>query len=276
MRDVQYDDSFYKDIIDGSTSSARMVVPTILKILKDTKSVVDFGCGAGAWLHEFQVMGCEIQGYDFGVGCDDNLCIPANFFRKMPVNQYIATKKYDLAISLEVAEHIPHDENALYLQNITNAADILLFSAAIPNQGGTDHCNEQWPHYWIQRIAKMGFTVFDVLRPMLWYNTEIKWWYKQNLFLFVRNTVVNSYPELQTMASFHNAPIVHPDLFFQNTKNPEKHTQTYQTVGHDHASVNALVYKERYTAMQNSLSWKVTAPLRFGLDCIYKLTRGKK
>ena len=54
-------------------------------------------------------------------------------------------RRFDLALSLEVAEHLPPECGSEFVQTLTDLSSVILFSAAIPFQGGTDHLNEQWP-----------------------------------------------------------------------------------------------------------------------------------
>lgn len=64
--------------------------------------------------------------------------------------------------------------------------DLVLFTAALPNQGGTNHLNEQWPGYWAALFAEHGFSCFDVLRPRTWNRDDCDWWYVHNVLLFAR------------------------------------------------------------------------------------------
>src|SRR5690606_34222821 len=95
-------------------------------------------------------------------------------------------KKYDMAISLEVAEHLPESAADTFVESLTSHASIILFSAAIPQQGGQYHVNEQWPNYWNEKFKKRGFQAFDILRSEFWNNEHVPWWYRQNMVFFVK------------------------------------------------------------------------------------------
>src|ERR1700685_413165 len=132
-----------------SGPSAGIAVPLILGIT-GAASVVDVGCGAGNWIVAFQNAG--VRDY-FGV---DGVHIPPETLR-FPVARFLAhdlttplrlDRRFDLAISLEVAEHLPESAAAVFVKSLTDAADIVVFSAAIPLQSGPGHVNEQWPPYW--------------------------------------------------------------------------------------------------------------------------------
>jgi 2-polyprenyl-3-methyl-5-hydroxy-6-metoxy-1,4-benzoquinol methylase len=57
-------------------------------------------------------------------------------------------KEFDLVVSLEVAEHLPASAADQFVNTLVKHGKKILFSAAIPGQGGQDHLNEQWPDYW--------------------------------------------------------------------------------------------------------------------------------
>ena len=90
-------------------------------------------------------------------------------------------------MSLEVAEHLPGEAADGFIRSLTSFSDCVLFSAAIPHQGGVDHLNEQWPEYWERRFSDAGFVAVDCLRPRFWNRQGVEWWYLQNMFVFVRS-----------------------------------------------------------------------------------------
>ena len=73
--------------------------------------------------------------------------------------------KYDLAISLEVAEHLSPSRSCGFIDDLTNLSDVVLFSAAIPMQGGTNHINEQPISYWANLFLERGFVPISCIRP---------------------------------------------------------------------------------------------------------------
>lgn len=209
--DTFRDKSSHEEILDGSKRSASVVVPLLLRHLSDIRSVIDFGCGAGVWLAEFSLCGVpRVTGLDIGHGTEKYLFIPRESFRVEDLSHPIlGVERHDLAISIEVAEHLPELAAEVFIANVTSASDLVMFSAAAPLQAGHDHVNEHYPSYWIQLFRKKGFRCFDVIRPLIWTDKRIDWWYRQNLLLFVREGV--SVPGLQSMASFQGCDLVHPD-----------------------------------------------------------------
>lgn len=187
------------------------VVPEILNLI-NPKSVVDVGCGTGTWLKVFQDLGIkDILGID-GDYVDLSLLKIEKIFlstfdleKKMSLN-----RKFDLALSLEVAEHLSFESSDIFVKTLCDLSDTIIFSAAIPNQGGQNHINEQEPKYWIEKFEKEGFMLFDVLRPIFWDNPNVDSWYRQNMFLFTKN--VNLKVKLSSSKSFGGKYLVHPVL----------------------------------------------------------------
>jgi SAM-dependent methyltransferase len=211
MTDQAYDSQFYADISDGSRRSAAAVVPLVLRLFPGIRSVADFGCGSGTWLAEFSLCGVpRVTGLDFGDGTRELLFIPRESFRVVDLSKPIPDlPPHDLAMSLEVAEHLPEEGARGFVQSITSVSDLVLFSAAAPFQGGHNHFNERWPSYWIRLFQECGYRCHDVLRPLLWNDRRVEWWYRQNIMVFVKDGVVA--PALDGLTSFRGYDLVHPD-----------------------------------------------------------------
>lgn len=205
-----YDKKFYetnkKDII-----SAEKVLPFVLEKLKP-KSIVDFGCGSGTWLNVAKQNGCKkVLGIDGDYVDTSWIIIDKKEFMSADLTSKIKLPdKYDLAICLEVAEHIYEDKSEVLLENIVNSSDIILFSCAIPAQGGTHHVNEQYPSYWKKRFEKYNYKLIDGIRSNFWDDNDIAFWYRQNMVLFVKE---DRYDEIKDLFSNNTIPmnIVHPD-----------------------------------------------------------------
>ena len=73
------------------------------------------------------------------------------------------------------------------IEDLCSLADVILFSAAIPRQGGTEHINEQWQSYWAAQFRKHGYVAYDVVRPMVWADERVKWWYQQNTLAYANS-----------------------------------------------------------------------------------------
>lgn len=196
MIDKIYDKHFFKSQCDGSYNSAKELVPMILSLVK-AKRVVDIGCGVGTWLKAFSEAGVkEIFGIDAGAVDDNNLVIPKDYFQKKDLRGDFSAgmKKFDLAISLEVAEHLPNKCSRSFIKNLTALSDVIVFSAAIPWQWGERHINEQLPIYWKKLFREEGYYFFDPFRFKIIDNKNIEWWYRQNIFLVVSERRLASGP----------------------------------------------------------------------------------
>jgi len=156
-------------------------VPIILDWVQP-KRVVDVGCGDGTWLSVFREQGViDVLGIDGDYVEPENLQIPVHQFMTWNLTQpVLLNQTFDLAVSLEVAEHLPEESAFGFVDTLVRLSDVVLFSAAIPHQGGTNHINEQWPDYWIALFEAQGYIAIDILRGRIWDNAEVQPWYAQN------------------------------------------------------------------------------------------------
>ena len=172
--------------------SAREVVPLLIKLI-GPKSVLDVGCGIGTWLKVFHDKGIhDLMGID-GDYVDRNLLskyVDENLFEPKDLSKpFNLGKKFDLVVSLEVAEHLPDSVSDDFVTSLITHSDTIVFSAATPGQSGQNHINEQWPDYWQKKFLHHGYQFYDVIRPWIWYNEKVQWWYRQNMFLVTKNDV---------------------------------------------------------------------------------------
>jgi len=168
-----------------NTNAAQKILPFLMENI-DINSVLDIGTGLGTWLNMFLKQGItDVLGVDGDYVNRDLLSVPLKYFKSYDLTKELnLQRKYSLVISLEVIEHIDKKYEDIFFQNIIRHGDTILFSGAIPGQGGQNHVNEQWQTYWINKFAENGFKCYDILRPIFWDNDEIEWWYRQNIFIF--------------------------------------------------------------------------------------------
>lgn len=180
-----YGEGYFDWQIQGAFRSARNIVPEVLA-LTQPESVLDVGCGSGAWLAAFRERGIEdILGVDGDYIHKERLPIPADKFLAHNLEEPLDLhRQFDLVVSLEVAEHISEDSADIYVDSVTRHGSLVLFSAATPHQGGQHHVNEQWPDYWAEKFQNRGYAVLDPIRPRIWSNPEVEWWYAQNVVMF--------------------------------------------------------------------------------------------
>jgi SAM-dependent methyltransferase len=229
-----YDRDFYEPLVEGAEQSAEVVVPIVLELVPVT-SVCDVGCGTGIWLDEFRHHGItDIRGYDGDYVPRDLLRIPPDRFFPIDLTQPLdAGRTFDLAVSLEVAEHLPPESAASFVKGLTRLSPIVLFSAAIPNQGGTEHLNERWQDYWAEVFLAHGYRSIDAIRWRIWDNDDVELWYRQNMFLCVSEAVVGKYPKLTAPVPVESLPrsVIHPRAWEPAPPRPAGERRTKRRTG---------------------------------------------
>lgn len=170
--------------------SAEVVVPILLKTFT-INSVVDVGCGPATWLAVFRDLGIDdymgIDSEHVGINniniASKNFTV-ANFENFTPIE-----RRFNLCISLEVAEHLSESVADSFIESLTALSDLVLFSSAIPGQTGQHHVNLQWPLYWAEKFRLHGYRCSDFLRPQVWGDSRVNWWYQQNMLLFMNDKI---------------------------------------------------------------------------------------
>lgn len=224
-----YTPEYHDAIAPGSDRSASVVVP-LVRALLPCRSVVDVGCGPGAWLAEFARAAGPDHGVMVGVDGDyvdrSRLMIDPAWFvaadlnRPLPLREMLekcdGRGRFDLAVCLEVAEHIHPGRSAGLIDDLCGLADVVLFSAAIPFQGGEGHINERWPTFWQELFAARGFEPVDPIRKRVWSDRRVEPWYQQNMLMYAHPRALAAHPRLaeehrHTFPGFLS--LVHPRLY---------------------------------------------------------------
>jgi len=212
-----YSTRYYEGLKEDSLSSARAVVPLVLDLFAP-KTLVDVGCGSGTWTKVYQDAGCDILGVDGAVVKLDQLLIPAEKFSRRDLMQPLRLeRRFDLVNCLEVAEHLEGSRADGFVADLCQLSDAIVFSAAVPGQGGTHHVNEQWPSYWIAKFQSQGFVPLDCFRHLLWSNDQVAWWYVQNMFAFVKKSRLGDFPKAAAGSQPWPADLVHPRAYVRAT-----------------------------------------------------------
>lgn len=213
-----YTTSFYDNREEISIKSTHTILPLVIDLVAPD-SVVDVGCGDGGWLSVlYDRFGIDdILGIDGPWVHDAQLRIPlAKFHRsKLDASLEIA-RKADLAICLEVAEHLPESRAESFVRDLTEFAPVVLFSAAIPEQGGVNHINEQWQDYWADIFSSYSFVAIDCVRPAVWHNENVTIAYRQNMILYAHQSQIESNPKLARESAVrpnHPLRLVHPEMY---------------------------------------------------------------
>jgi len=218
MNNPVYNDAFYSNEAATSLRCANQVVP-LLQDMFAPASVLDVGCGVGAFLRSFSEGGVkECLGLDGDYVPQNQRMISSENFKAVDLSKpFDIGRRYDMIMSLEVGEHLDAAVADTFVSSICHHGDLVVFSAAIPVQMGDHHVNEQWQSYWVQKFRQCGFYAFDVVRPKIWANKDIEVYYKQNIIVFANEAAMRKYPFVLSAAELNKDPrcfdMVHPELY---------------------------------------------------------------
>lgn len=213
-----YTAKYYDTFVESAAISAEEVFNFLGTSLGTPGTVLDVGCGLGEW-STVEKDGWEYWGLDFGAPKEKLRMDPARYIdfdltQEAPLKLPNGMMKVDLALCMEVAEHLPAEHADRLVMLLCAKADIVLFSAAIPFQQGEGHVNEQWQTYWAALFQKYGYTgrQFHEYADR-WTNYErIDLWYRQNTVLYMRK--VPHHMELEHRV----VDFVHPDMYLRIIK----------------------------------------------------------
>lgn len=211
MSETGFTDQIRAQIRHGAISSAGVIAPLVMAEFPGVRHVIDVGCGEGWFAAAFRELGCAVVGVDhpdpIPMGLDADEWHGHDLREPLP-----DLGRFDLAVCLEVAEHLPPERGESFVADLCALAPIVLFSAAIPGQGGTGHLNEQPPGYWTELFRSAGFACSGYLRWRIWDDDQVENWYSQNLLVAIKD----DRPEDDPHAFHEDTPpayVVHPVLF---------------------------------------------------------------
>jgi hypothetical protein len=165
--------------------SPRLAV-AMKKLLPAKTPIVDLGCGKGTYLINYQCIGVEgtpeiteIADFDGPILTLD-LSVPQLELCKFSGSNVIC---------LEVAEHIPPEQEQIFLDNIFSIKPpSLILSWALKGQGGTGHHNEQDPAYVIPKIERRGYNLDCIGTEQLRYEGgKDLWWFQKSIYVFTKD-----------------------------------------------------------------------------------------
>jgi hypothetical protein len=221
MKEI-YSKDYFDHLDSASYRSACFYVDKIVHLFRP-ESALDFGCGNGSWLRACAGYGIpSLRGIDGPWNDGESLrALGIEFtqldFSKLDENSLPSSPiRADMAICVEVAEHLYEKHSDLLIDYLTSSSDVIIFSSAFENQGGEHHVNENLHSYWAQKFKERGFAIFDLFRQEFWNNQEIGFWYRQNCFLYVKegSTVINLLEASgkNQLERFAFMDCVHPEL----------------------------------------------------------------
>lgn len=215
-----YNNNFYGNNKTRIKSALKILTLVFKKIKVD--SILDVGCGRGAWLNVAKKNGVKIiDGVD-GIWNNGKMIDQDIKFKSLDLNKkFDLKKKYDLTLCLEVAEHLDKNSSDNLISSLSKTSDVILFSAAFKYQGGVNHINENLHSYWANLFLKYNFVPFDIIRPAIWSNDKVSYWYRQNTFLYLKknsskfNDLCKSYNYLKNNKLMDS---IHPEMFFRKVE----------------------------------------------------------
>lgn len=192
---ARYDDTFFSYVNSGALRSARRILPMLLANL-DIESVLDVGCGQGAWLSVWKELGVPlVAGIDGDYVDRSRLLCPREAFTAHDLAQpFDLRRRFDLVQCLEVAEHLPASSAAALVESLVRHGEVVLFSAAPKGQGGDHHVNEQSYDYWRDLFSKHDYVAIDFPRRKMVSMSDVEPWYRYNIMLYVAKSRMATLP----------------------------------------------------------------------------------
>lgn len=216
---MTYPSEWHRQFGEKTYASARTILSR-LATYAPFRSVVEVGCGNAHWTCAAQELGARDHVVIDGPWNDrtDLLVDQSNFMEADLALPLDVGRRFDLALCLEVAEHVQRASATTLVQSLAGLSDVILFGAAIPRQGGYGHVNEQWQSWWCEHFRNEGCRAFDVIRPSVWNDGSVHYWYRQNCVLYVAEIAPDILAAVRAYRAAHidewdMLDAVHPEKF---------------------------------------------------------------
>lgn len=180
---MTYDDQFFTDEGRVARESAAIVIPWVLHNLKTWPSlIIDIGCGTGEWAYEWlnEAARLDTQFDVLGIDAYAPTCVVPRL--RLDITHGVDCTGWDLAICLEVAEHLPSESAEPLVAGLAKA-NTVLFSAATPGQPGVGHVHCQPHEFWHDLFAQHGMTSEFIGDQ---FDEPVADFYRRNMYLYRR------------------------------------------------------------------------------------------
>ena len=192
METVQdtYGDSFFRKR-NSLSWRVPLVCDAIISAYPGVKSIVDCGAAIGDYVKGFTDRKIVALGIEGSEASKPYWVTPDMQVHDLRIPIYPG--RFDLCMSLEVAEHIEPEFAEIYAQNLCKLSNNVLLTAAPPGQLGVGHVNCQPKDYWINLFKKLDYsTDYHIMKIILdaWSNVKKKKGmnaYFSNLLIFKKN-----------------------------------------------------------------------------------------
>ena len=251
-----YDENFWKDTGGNyNYRSAKIILPIIFKYYKPN-SIIDIGCGIGTWLRAaFELGITNIKGIDCNEISEDFLLVPRKYISidDLENHENKDNKKYDLAISVEVAEHLDNSVSEHFIKTLISYSNIIIFSAAIPYQGGEHHINCQTPEFWYNIFNKYGYVCFDFRNTLMNMWENINPCYAQNILLYVHKDLIhifeNKFPITNRPIFFYHPAYVQAIIDYNNNLLVDCNNKLLKSIAENNNNINEILLNSNWFSL---------------------------
>lgn len=206
-----YSKDYYSIHDENSYKSATVILNQLSNYISPS-SIIDWGCGSGTWCKAaIEIWNVSIIGIDQHDFDGYQMYISQSNYRKEDIRKEIWVNKVELAICVEVIEHIDEYYEDAVIDNICSCSDTILFSGALPFQGGTGHINEKPYSYWVKKFRERGYNLDDRIRRDIWDNSDVEIWYRNNIMLLKKVKTIKIQEQ-------YPLDIIHPDMLYRILK----------------------------------------------------------
>jgi len=238
-------------VYNGTEPNSQTLYLEFLLKLLDIKSICDLGCGPGYWVRAAKRLGIvDALGYDIPLAEGAHRIIEPNELIECDLSErYEFGRRFDLAVTTEVIEHIPQKKEKNFVDNCCRASDFVLFSGAVPYQGGVGHVNEQWLEHWSALFQRNGFHCHDLFREHFWHDSRIQYYYRQNTVLFASEEASSALRERGFNPSQNPKTMIHPEMIIQcvNRALPSRDRNFLRDVAEFYDAVKGQTVRSEHT-----------------------------
>ncbi|GAA6621357.1 class I SAM-dependent methyltransferase [Scytonema sp. NUACC26] len=183
---ITYSSDYFNE---GIFETDYQTIATAIFELYHPTTVAEFGCGPGHLSRELAKLGVQVTAVDgYSKPNFEGLSVE---FHQLDLNDSVAiancfaNKHFDLAISLEVAEHLEPQASATLIMWLARVAPVVVFAAAVPGQGGHGHINLRPREYWHKEFTQCNYVGADRVREKLRTHPSVAPWYRYNILDYV-------------------------------------------------------------------------------------------